>query len=115
MDETTGAIGSSAFSPLDRHFAAFVERRAGGARPALALAAALVSLRRGEGHSCLDLEAMAGTLFPNPPVEGEKPVRLPGLKSWLRDLENASVVGNAEAAAPLVLDSHHRLYLHRYW
>ena len=49
-------IASSAFSDLDRHFAAFIEAQAGGDRPSLALAAALVSRQRSEGHICLDLE-----------------------------------------------------------
>ena len=65
-------IASSAFSDLDRHFAAFIEAQAGGDRPSLALAAALVSHWRSEGHICLDLEEIAGTVFPDKPVDGVK-------------------------------------------
>ena len=74
MSHPPVASASSAFSDLDRHFAAFIEAQAGGDRPSLALAAALVSRQRSEGHICLDLEEVAGTAFPDPPVEGVKPV-----------------------------------------
>ncbi len=81
MDEIHQLIGSSAFSDLDRHFATFIEAQAGGERPSLALAAALVSHWRSEGHICLDLAEIAGRGFPDKPVEGVEPVQLPSLKT----------------------------------
>ncbi len=108
-------LGSAAFSDLDRHFAAFIEAQNGRARPTLALAAALVSRQRSEGHICLDLAAVAGTVFPDKPTEGVIPIRLPRLEDWLRDLRASAAVGAPGEFRPLVLDAHERLYLHRYW
>jgi exodeoxyribonuclease V alpha subunit len=159
MTEIRQLVASSAFSDLDRHFAAFIEVQAGrgshpaGARPSsgaaasapprspessetppladaaepedgrapaperplVALAAALVSHKRGEGHICLDLEAVAGSTFPDLAPDGVNPILLPRLKAWTRALTSSSVVGSPGEFMPLVLDSRHRLYLHRYW
>ncbi len=115
MHEIRQLLGSSAFGDLDRHFAAFIEAQAGGDRPSLALAAALVSRWRTEGHICLDLDEVAGTVFPDPPVEGVTPVPVPALKGWVRELKKSPVVGTPGEFAPLVLDARNRLYLHRYW
>jgi exodeoxyribonuclease V alpha subunit len=115
MHEIRQLIGSSAFSDLDRHFTAFIEAQAGGDRPSLALAAALVSRWRSEGHICLDLEGVAGTVFPEKPVEEVRPIPVPALKGWVRDLRSSPVVGSPGEFKPLVLDARHRLYLHRYW
>ena len=108
-------LASSAFSDLDRHFAAFIEAQDGGDRPTLALAAALVSRQRSEGHICLDLAAVAGATFPDKEVDGVTPVQLPRLKGWIKELKASPVVGSPGEFRPLVLDDHHRLYLHRYW
>ncbi len=115
MHEFRQLVSSSAFSDLDRHFAAFIEGQAGGDSPSLALAAALVSYSRSEGHICLDLEELAGTVFPDKPVDGVKAVPLPSLKAWVRELKASPVVGAAGEFKPLTLDARHRLYLHRYW
>jgi len=115
MDDIRQLIGSGAFSDLDRHFAAFIEGQAGGERPLLGLAAALVSRWRSNGHICLDLEEVAGTVFPDPPVEEVKPVPVPALKGWVRELKQSPVVGSPGDFKPLILDVGHRLYLHRYW
>jgi len=108
-------LASSAFSNLDRHFAAFIEQQDGGDRPRLALAAALVSRQRGEGHICLDLERVAGATCPEEPTDGVTPVHLPRLKDWLRELKASPVVGTPGEFRPLILDARERLYLHRYW
>jgi exodeoxyribonuclease V alpha subunit len=115
MPKIRQLIGSSAFSDLDRHFAAFLEAQAGGDRPSLALAAALVSHWRGEGHICMHLDEIAGSVFPDKPVEGVKPIPVPALKSWVRELKSSPVVGEPGEFKPLILDARHRLYLHRYW
>jgi exodeoxyribonuclease V alpha subunit len=115
MTEIHQLISSSAFSDLDRHFAAFVEEQAGGEQPLVALATALVSHKRGEGHICLDLEAVAGSTFPDLAPDGVNPILLPRLKAWTRALTSSPVVGSPGDFKPLVLDSRHRLYLHRYW
>jgi exodeoxyribonuclease V alpha subunit len=84
-------------------------------RPLVALAAALVSHKRGEGHICLDLEAVAGSTFPDLAPDGVNPILLPRLKAWTRALTSSPVMGSPGEFKPLVLDSRHRLYLHRYW
>jgi exodeoxyribonuclease V alpha subunit len=108
-------LASPAFSDLDRHFAAFIEAQNGHARPTLALAAALASRQRGEGHICLDLPSLAATVFPDTRTEGVIQIPLPRLKDWIKDLETSAVVGAPGDFKPLILDAHHRLYLHRYW
>ena len=94
MSEIRQLIGSGAFSDLDRRFAGFIEARAGGERPSLALAAALVSRRRSEGHVCLDLEGIAGSVFPDRPVDEVRPVQVPLLHEWTRELKASPVVGS---------------------
>ncbi|HOX55969.1 MAG TPA: exodeoxyribonuclease V subunit alpha [Candidatus Paceibacterota bacterium] len=108
-------LGSAAFSDVDRHFAAFIEAQHGRAQPMLALAAALASRQRGEGHICLDLAGLAGKVFPDKPTAGVIPIQLPHLKDWLKDLGASEVVGVPGEFRPLILDDRHRLYLHRYW
>ena len=108
-------IDGPEFSDLDRHFAGFIELQAGGNRPLLALAAALVSRARSEGNICLDLAAMAGTMFPEKPADDAKPLKLPALSAWLKELKAAPAVGSPGEFSPLVLDAGNRLYLHRYW
>jgi exodeoxyribonuclease V alpha subunit len=115
MDDILQLAASGAFSDLDCHFAAFIARQAGGDSPSLALAAALVSRRRSEGHSCLDLREVAGSVFPDQPIEGIKPIPMPTLKTWVQDLKRSPVVGSPGEFKPLILDAQHRLYLHRYW
>ncbi len=115
MNEINQLIDSSAFSDLDRHFARFIELQAGGNRPLVALAAALASSTRMEGHICLNLEALAGTPFPENPIEGVKPIQLPSLSGWTKELKTSPVVGSPGQFRPLVMDARHRLYLHRYW
>jgi exodeoxyribonuclease V alpha subunit len=115
MTEIRQLLASSAFSDLDRHFAAFIEAQAGGEQPLVALAAALVSCKRGEGHICLSLETLAGSKFPDMPADGVTLIQLPRLKGWTQVLRASSVVGSPGEFKPLVLDARHRLYLHRYW
>ena len=115
MNDINQLIDSTAFSDLDRHFARFIELQAGGNRPLVALAAALTSRNRTEGHICLNLEAVAETPIPENPTEGEKSIQLPSLSVWSKELKNSSVVGSPGQFCPLVMDARHRLYLHRYW
>jgi exodeoxyribonuclease V alpha subunit len=99
------------FAELDRHFAALVERLAGGSRPGLQLAAALVSRERRAGHLCLHLPSVAGRPLPELPQ-----IACPPLAPWLAELRAAApVVGPPGAFSPLILDPAGRLYLQRYW
>ena len=115
MTEIRQLIASAVFSDLDRHFTAFIEQQGGGGQPLVALAAALVSHQRGDGHICLDLELVAGSAFPDRPADGVNPIQLPRLKEWTKALRSSPVVGAPGEFKPVVLDAHHRVYLHRYW
>jgi exodeoxyribonuclease V alpha subunit len=111
----TPALLRNPFSELDRQFAQFIERLAGGNRPELALAAALVSFYRGQGHICLDLASVAGKPWPERAEDRSQTFVCPRLDSWRTALRAAPVVGAPGEFTPLILDAHGRLYLHRYW
>ncbi|MCK9196107.1 MAG: exodeoxyribonuclease V subunit alpha [Syntrophales bacterium] len=99
-------------SALDFHFARFIQGLAGNDTPDVALAAALVSRWRGEGHICLDLSIPAGKfLLPgtNDPV-----LRCPELDRWCQTLSESPVAGQPGEWKPLILVGS-RLYLYRYW
>ena len=115
MNDLSQLIGSSVFSDLDCHLAGSIEAPAGGEFPLLALPAAFSSRTRTQGHICLDLQALAESPFPEKPVDQLKPERLPGLATWVKELKSSPVVGSLGQFSPLVIDTQHRLYLHRYW
>ncbi len=96
----------AAFTELDHHFARLMERLAGKRNPALALAAALVSRQRNNGHSCLELGEAAGR-FPD--------LETPPADKWIPALRTSRVVGRPGEYKPLILDERGRLYLQRFW
>jgi exodeoxyribonuclease V alpha subunit len=98
-------------SALDLHFARFIRGLAGDNAPEVALAAALVSRWRGEGHVCLDLSIPAGKYLP---PGTDAPVRCPELAPWRQILSESPVVGRPGEWKPLILTGS-RLYLYRYW
>jgi exodeoxyribonuclease V alpha subunit len=98
------------FQSVDRHFAKLMQQLAGGDCPELALAAALVSRRLAEGHSCLNLHEFTGKSFPE-----ISPVVCPPRAAWEKLLRGTPVVGGAGEDKPLILDNAGRLYLHRFW
>jgi exodeoxyribonuclease V alpha subunit len=104
----------NALRDLDRHFARWIGVLSGDTAEPLALAAALVSQRLGEGDVCVDLARFAGRrLFAAP--EAENGVPAPDLKPWIDVLHRSTAVGTPETPTrPLVLDGT-RLYLARYW
>src|SRR6266567_8990571 len=79
------------FGDIDRHFARFLERLSGGPNPPLALAAALVSRSRAQGHSCLVLRAVAGRMFPDDDANRGPCWRLPEADPWLAALRTSPV------------------------
>lgn len=97
------------FRAIDRRFADHICRlaRDSGNRP-LWLAAALASQAVGEGHVCLDLHAAITR-------DDAVAAGITDTAAWAGHLKSTSVVGEPGAFTPLVLDSCHRLYLHRYW
>lgn len=96
---------------IDRHFADFICRESGGARPELWLVAALLSSAVGRGDVCLELGDVAGRELP----EGGEPDALPAADRLAALLRESPAVGTPGEARPLVLDPAGRLYLHRYW
>ena len=62
----------------------------------------------------MNLRDIAGTTM-DPSPDGEISVQLPSLGEWTAALRSAPVVGRPADFAPLILDDHGRLYLHRYW
>jgi exodeoxyribonuclease V alpha subunit len=98
-------------SVLDYRFARFLGRLDDTCDEKLLLAASLVSRERGEGHTCIDLSELAGTVLEIP---GSEPLVCPPLDIWLKVLAISPVVGRPGDYRPLVLDSA-RLYLYRYW
>lgn len=98
---------------LDVHFAALMCRLAGEAPEELALAAALVSNSRGDGHVCMMLDDYGGR---DPAAPGSAvQYRAPEAKAWGDLLHRFPVVGRPGEFCPLILDERGRLYLHRYW
>ena len=97
---------------IDRHFGVFAAEIDGGTGSEVALAAALASAHAREGHTCLAMESLAGSRWPD--AEG---VELPKLRPWLEALEASPAVsaGGAGERRPLVLDAGGRLYLERLW
>jgi exodeoxyribonuclease V alpha subunit len=99
-------------APLDLHFARFMLEQAGRGDAGLALAAALTSAARGEGHVCLNLPSLAA----RPLLAGTvDELMTPSLDDWRAGLLQSGVVGRPGAWQPLILDTGDRLYLHRYW
>ncbi|MCS7337552.1 MAG: exodeoxyribonuclease V subunit alpha, partial [Verrucomicrobiae bacterium] len=108
-------LESPVFTDLDRQFAKFVARLAGTTSPEVVLAAAMLSRARADGHTCLDLRAVAGSIFPQQPVDNVEPIACPEFGAWTRELTATAVVGAPGEFKPLILDQAGRLYLHRYW
>lgn len=108
-------VRSGALRELDRQFARFICRLAGSDSRELALAAALVSQRTGEGHVCADLHAEAQAPLFAPPQGQANGEPAPPAAAWIEALGRFPVVGAGEPPTPLVLDAAGRLYLHRYW
>ena len=98
-------------SPLDVHFARFMETLSGTSSQEIALAAALASCFTRQGHICFDLSRSpslatgeSGADFP-----------LPERGQWETTLRRSKVVGHPGEYRPLILDEKGRVYLFRYW
>jgi len=98
-------------SELDYRFARFLGRLDGSFNNKLLLAASLVSRYRREGHICIDLSSLAGTVLDHQESDS---LICPPLKEWLNVLDASPVVGRPGDYKPLVLDGV-LLYLYRYW
>jgi exodeoxyribonuclease V alpha subunit len=111
MNDLDSLHRSGFLSPLDLHFAGFVERLSRASCRELSLVAALLSRVTREGHICLDLCAE------HPFVDSEmgQDMVLPEGRRWWKQLRESGVVGEPGEHKPLILDRKGRLYLYRYW
>src|SRR4030042_3270596 len=106
------ALHKSGFlSPLDLHFARFMEKLSRASSQELVLAAALVSRFTREGHVCLDLSLQK----PLPVFEGGEAVVFPESGRWGKKLRQSGVVGGPGDHTPLILDHKARVFFYRYW
>ena len=114
---------------VDLTIAKFLHERDPSSDGRVLLAGALASYQYGMGHTCLDLRELLtspasflNTRSPNGATQ-ENQIPEPSLESliaqsngkdWMAAIAASSLVGKAEASAPLVLDTE-RLYLTRNW
>ncbi|HEY2103054.1 MAG TPA: exodeoxyribonuclease V subunit alpha [Chthoniobacterales bacterium] len=101
----------SELNPIDRHFAALLQRIASNPSPELEIAAQLVSKFQADGHVCLPLSEVTPGMLAALGISWPLPVR----KTWVRKLRESGVVGETGEYKPLILDKAERLYLQRYW
>ena len=109
---TAGATGI--FSPIDLHFAQFIDGFSDNRDPNVFLAAALTSRATAAGDICLDLESISDAKL-SEETAPRYSVVTPQLHTWRRSLLAHPAVGSPGDRMPLILDDHHRLYLFRYW
>lgn len=95
--------GPTNFSALDRQLGAFLQRLAGASASEVRLAAMCASRARAEGNICVTLTEIVAR-------EGAASVA-----SLRKKLRASGLVGAPGEFAPLILDSHDRLFLRRYW
>lgn len=101
------------FSSIDLHFGNFIASFNEDGKEDIFLAAALLSRNLRDGHVCLDLKTLAGTVVYKSENE-EGIIQCPQLDLWLNSLGKSPCVGNPGDFKPLILDEKNRLYLQRY-
>lgn len=101
------------FTQVDVEFCRFLAETEPDIHKSVLAAAALVSLAYGGGDVCISLEEYSGrTFFYN---SGNTVLKTPEIDEWIKDLTASSVVGIPGDFKPLILESNHRLYLHKLW
>lgn len=106
------------FSELDRQFAVFMNRQAGGRSMEVAAASLLVSRFASEGSVCIDINNIAGRKLDEiiePEEDRDIPdIKLPSKTKWIKALLESRVAGRPGAFCPMIVDNTGRLYLYRY-
>ncbi len=102
------------FSWIDIHFAQFIAQFCPDEDPEIFLAAALVSRAIQNGDICLDLNQNAESILFEK-ENGQAALVCPTIDRWVEKLSACPAAGIPGEKRPLVLDSHNRLYLYRYW
>ncbi|MEN6623277.1 MAG: exodeoxyribonuclease V subunit alpha [Smithella sp.] len=102
------------FSSIDLHLGNFIASFNEDGKEESLLAAALLSRSLRDGHVCLDLKTLAGTIVYKSEDEKEI-IQCRQLDLWLNSLGKSPCVGRPGDFKPLILDEKNRLYLQRYW
>ncbi|MBU2453394.1 MAG: AAA family ATPase, partial [Proteobacteria bacterium] len=106
-------FGQQFFSNLDYFFAQSMANAFNEKDPIILVSCALVSKSLFEGHICIDIHEMSGTVRTVSETNKNR-VRFPGFKLWITSLQASSMVSDT-LDTPLVLDGDHRLYFSKYY
>ncbi len=109
-------IDQAELSPLARHFSRFCAELDPAAPDEALITAAVLADRNTQGHTCLDLAALAQQpLLWRCDESGARHIlhQAPSLNGWM-DALPCGFIGNPEQDRPLILDGA-RLYLRRHW
>lgn len=101
------------FSNLDYFFAGSMAKAFHEKEPIVLISCALVSKLLFEGHICLDIKEMAGTVRSVSHTNNDR-VKFPDLNIWLKALKQSMMVSD-NIQTPLVLDREHKLYFSKYY
>jgi exodeoxyribonuclease V alpha subunit len=119
MEKLKVGSTTSIFSEIDRQFARFMVKLSDDPvltdPKALLVASAIASNAVGRGNICTLLSQWAGRPVVWTEGEADEEYHCPDVEAWEEMLAQASVVGRPGEFKPLILDTRHRLYLHRYW
>jgi len=98
---------------IDRQIAAYLCRDTPDESGVVRTAVSLLSQAVGQGHVCLDVEAIAGAVVRIP--GREEPLLLPDAERLIAALRSLPTLGRPGEHRPLILDAAGRLYLYRYF
>ncbi|MBT3387127.1 MAG: AAA family ATPase [Desulfobacula sp.] len=101
------------FSNLDYFFARSMAKAFDENESIVLVSCALVSKLLFEGHICIDIKAMSGTVVSISETSDDL-IKFPDFNSWINALQNSLMVSD-NIQTPLVLDSDHRLYFSKYF
>lgn len=96
------------FSNLDYFFARSMAHAFDEKDPIVLVSCALVSKFLREGHICLDIKEMSGSIMPVSENRDDQ-IKFPDLDVWIKALQHSLIVSD-NIQTPLVLDSDHKLY-----
>ena len=101
------------FSNLDYFFAKSLAKAFDEKDPIVLASCAFVSKLLFEGHICLNISAISGTIRAVSET-GNDLIKFPDLNSWINALQNSLMVSD-NIQTPMVLDSYHRFYFSKYY
>jgi len=104
------------FSNLDYFFARSMAKAFKENNSIVLTSCALVSKILFEGHICLDIKAMSGTIRLVTQSSDDQ-VKFPDFDTWVNELQNSLMISDniQPPLTPLVLDSDQRLYFSKYY